>query len=80
MISFGMQHVLIHSHLFIFIFIYSSRRQIQKIFLQFMSKSVLPVFFSRSLIVSSLTFMSLIQSEFIFLYGVKDCSNFILFT
>ena len=37
-----------------------------------MSKSVLPVFSSKSFIVSSLTFKSLIHSEFIFVYGVRE--------
>ena len=33
---------------------------------------------SKSLIVSGLTFRSLIHFEFIFVYGVRKCSNFIL--
>ena len=33
---------------------------------------------SKSFIVSSLTFRSLIHFEFIFVYGVRKCSNFIL--
>ena len=36
------------------------------------------VFFSRSFIVSGLKFRSLIHFEFIFVYGVRECSNFIL--
>uniref|UniRef100_A0A8C6AIS9 Uncharacterized protein n=1 Tax=Monodon monoceros TaxID=40151 RepID=A0A8C6AIS9_MONMO len=40
--------------------------------------SVLPMFSSKSLIVSGLTFRSLIHFEFIFVYGVRECSNFIL--
>ena len=40
--------------------------------------SVLPVFFSKSFIVSGLTFRSLIHFEFIFVNGVSKCSNFIL--
>ena len=36
------------------------------------------MFSSKSLIVSGLTFRSLIHFEFIFVYGVKECSNFIL--
>ena len=40
--------------------------------------SVLPMFFSKSFIVSYLTFRSSIHFEFIFLCGVKKCSNFIL--
>ena len=43
-----------------------------------MSKSVLPMFSSKSFIASALTFRSLIHFEFIFVYGVKECSNFIL--
>ena len=37
------------------------------------------MFSSRSLIVSDLTFKSLIHFEFIFVYGVRKCSSFILF-
>ena len=36
-----------------------------------MSESVLPMFSSRSFIVSGLTFRSLIHFEFIFVYGVR---------
>ena len=43
-----------------------------------MSESVLPRFSSRSFIVSGLTFRSLIHFEFIFVYGVRECPNFIL--
>ena len=43
-----------------------------------MSSSVLPMFSSKRFIVSSLTFRSLIHFEFIFVYGVRKCSNFIL--
>ena len=35
-------------------------------------------FSSRSFIVSGLTFRSLINFEFIFVYGVRKCSSFIL--
>ena len=34
------------------------------------------MFSSKSFIVSSLTFSSLIHFEFIFVYGVRECSNF----
>jgi len=44
-----------------------------------MSESVLPVFSSKSFIVSGLTFRSLIHFEFISVYGVKKYSNFIFF-
>ena len=43
-----------------------------------MSESVLPMFSSRSFIVSGLTLRSLIHFEFIFVYGVRKCSRFIL--
>ena len=42
-----------------------------------MSLSVLPMFSSKSFIASGLTFRSLIHFEFIFVYGVRKCSNFI---
>ena len=41
-----------------------------------MSKSVLPMFSSKSFIVSSLTFRSRIHFEFIFVYGVREHYNF----
>ena len=43
-----------------------------------MSENILPMFSSRSSIVSGLTFRSLIYFEFIFVYGVRKCSSFIL--
>ena len=43
-----------------------------------MSESVLPMFSSRAFIVSGLTFRSLNHYEFIFVYGVRKCSSFIL--
>ena len=43
-----------------------------------MSKSVLPVFSSKSFIVSVLTFRSLIHFEFIFVYGVRKCFSLTL--
>ena len=46
--------------------------------LSFMSESVQPMFSSKTFTVSSLTFRSLIHFEFNFVYGVRECSNFIL--
>ena len=43
-----------------------------------MSLSVLPVFFSKSFIVSGLIFRSLIHFELIFVCGVRRCSNLIV--
>ena len=63
---------LIRFHWFIFVFIVIILGGgSNKILLRFMSKSVLPVFSSRSFIVSGLTVRSLIHSEFIFVYSVK---------
>ena len=39
---------------------------------------ILSMFSSKSFVVSSLTFRWLIHFEFIFVYGVRECSNFIL--
>ena len=81
MVSFAVQKLLslIRSHLFIFVFIFTTLGGgSEKILLWFMSKSVLPVFSSKSFIVSSLTFRSLIYFEFIFVYGVRRCSDLIL--
>ena len=52
---------------------------LKKMLLWFMSESVLPMFFfsSRSFIMPSLTFRSLIYFELIFVYGVKEWSIFI---
>ena len=50
----------------------------KKIFMWFMSESVVPVLFSRSFIVSSLTFRPLIRFEFIFVHGVRGWFTFIL--
>ena len=37
------------------------------------------MFFSKSFILSGLVSRSLIHFEFIFVYGVRECSSFILF-
>ena len=44
----------------------------------FIYERVLPMFSSKSFIVSGLTFRSLIHFGFIFVYGVRKCSSFIL--
>ena len=44
-----------------------------------MSESVLPMFSSKSFIISGLMSRSLIHFEFMYVYGVRECSNFILF-
>ena len=72
MVSFAVQKLLrlINSHLFIFVFIsITLGGGSKKILLWFMSKSVFPMFSSKSFIVSGLTFRSLIHLEFIFVCG-----------
>ena len=65
-------------HIFIFVFIsITLGDRLKKMLLWFVPKSVLPMFSSKSFVVSSLIFRSLIHLEFIFIYGVKECSNFI---
>uniref|UniRef100_A0A8D0S259 Secreted protein n=1 Tax=Sus scrofa TaxID=9823 RepID=A0A8D0S259_PIG len=49
----------------------------EKIFMMLMSESVLPVFSSRSLMVSCLIFKSFSHFEFIFVHGVRVSPNFI---
>ena len=69
LVSFAMQKLLslVRSHLFIFaIFLLLYEVDPKKILLQFMSKSILPVFSSRTFIVTGLTFKSLIHFEYIF--------------
>ena len=74
--AFKCNKVLFVYFLFLFITLGSWSK---KILLRFRSKSVLPMFSSRSFIASGLTFRSLIYFEFIFVYGVREYSNFILF-
>ena len=73
MVSFAVQKVLslFKSHLFIYFYFHFSRNGSKKILLWFMSKSVFPMFSSKSFIVSGLTFKSLIHLEFIFVYDVR---------
>ena len=79
MVSFAVQKLLslIKSNLFIFVFIFITQGSgLKNILQQFMSEGVLPIFSSKSFVVSSLKFRSLIHFELIFVYGVKECSNF----
>ena len=78
-VSCAVQKLLIRSYLFAFVFIcITLGDESKKILLWFMSKSVLPMFFSRNFIVSRLTLGSLTHFEFIFVYGIREYSNFIL--
>ena len=81
--SFAVQKLLslIRSHLFIFVFIsITLGDRSKKILLQLISESVLHMLSSKSFIVSGLILRSLIHFEHIFVYGVRECSNFIFFT
>ena len=70
---------LISSHLFIFVSIVNTLRGgSEKMLLSVISESVWPIFSSQNFIVSCLISRSLIHFEFIFVYGVRKCSNFIL--
>ena len=67
------------SHLFIFVIIaITLGGGSEKILLWFMSESVWLIFSSKGFIISGLIFRSLIYFEFIFVYGVRKYSNFIL--
>ena len=80
-VSFDVQKLLslIRFHLFISLFIgIALGGGSEKISLWFMSESVWPMFSSKNIIVSGLIFRSLIHFEFIFMYGVREYSNFIL--
>ena len=78
MVSFAVQKLvsLIRSHLFIFAFISLALADWPKKTVWFMSENVLLMFSSRSFMVSCLIFKSSSHSEFIFVYGVRVCSNF----
>ena len=80
-VSFALQKLLnfSRSHLFMFAFISIILGDgLKKILLWFMSESVLPMFSSKTFIVSDLTFTSLIRFELFFFYGVNWWSHFIL--
>uniref|UniRef100_A0A8D1JGK2 Secreted protein n=1 Tax=Sus scrofa TaxID=9823 RepID=A0A8D1JGK2_PIG len=81
-VSFAVQKLssLIKSHLLIFVFtVITLRGGSEKMLLSFMSESVWPMFSSKSFIASGLICRSFIHLELIFVYGVRECSNFILF-
>ena len=80
MVSFAVLKLvsLIKSHLFLFAFIsIALGDRPKKTLVRFMSENVLPMFSSRNFMVSCLIFNSLIHFEFMFVYDVRMCSNFI---
>ena len=76
MASFAVQKLfsLLWSHLFIFAFGVRFKKIITKINV----KELIPLFSFRSFMVSGLTFKSLTHFELIFVYGVRQWSNFTL--
>ena len=79
MVSFAVHKFLslISSHLFIFAFISFVLGDRFKTILLHMCQRVLPMFSSRSFMVSSLIFVSLIHLELICVYSIRKCPNFI---
>ena len=72
MVSFALFLSLTRPHLFIFAFVFFALvDRSRKPLLWSMSRGILPVIFG-------LTFRSLIHFEFIFVYGIRECSNFLL--
>ena len=71
--------ILIKSHFKIFLFIVITLGgRSEKMLLLFMLESVWPVFSSKSFIVCGIMFRSFIHLEFLFVYGVRKCSDFFL--
>ena len=72
---------LIRSHLFTFVFISVPLRRwvIDGLALIYCQSKCSAYGFTLSILVSGLTFRSLIHFEFIFVYGVRKCSNFIFY-
>ena len=69
---------LMKSYLFIFSLFHLTHGNIsEKILLQEMSEILLPMFSPKSFMVLSVTFKSLINFEFILLYGIRRYSRFI---
>ena len=80
MVSFAVQRLvsLIGSHLFNFaLFLLSWETDLKKKLVQFLSEDGLPMFSSRSFMVSCLIVKALSHFEFIFVYDVRVCTNFI---
>ena len=66
--------------MFIFVFVVNTLiGGSEKMLLSFMLEIVWPIFSFKSFIVSGGIFRSLIHFKFLFVYGVRECSNFLLF-
>ena len=82
MFSLAMQKlfILMKSNLFILSFISLALGDLSvKILLHGISEIFLPIFFSRTFMISQLIFKSFVHLEFIFVYGVSWYSSFIFF-
>ena len=80
MVSFALQMLLSLTRYYLFNFAFNViilGSGSNKILLQFISEHF-AIFPSRSFIVSDLMFRSFIHFEFIFVHGVRECSNFII--
>ena len=77
MVSFAVQKLLCLTKSQLFIFVFISFTLGSKKLCYNLCQRVLQMFFSRSFVVSGLTFRSLMYFEFIFVYGVRECTNFI---
>ena len=79
MVSFAVQKLLIRCHLFILVFIFTAPGSGSKNTHCFnLCQREFYLFSTKSFIISSLTFRSLIHFQFIFIYDFRECSNFIL--
>ena len=79
MVSFAVQKLLdLIRFLLLFAFVsFALGDWLKKLLLQFMLENVFPMFYSRSFMVARLIFKSLHHFELIFVYGVKELSNFV---
>ena len=79
MVSFAVQKLLnlIRSHLFIFVFSLITLGDVSRKDLAVIYVKERSMFSCKSFIESGLTFRSLVYSEFIFVFGIRGCSNFI---
>ena len=77
MVSFFVQKLLslLRPHLFIFVFIFITLGDGSIKTLPAIYVSVLPMFSSKTFIVSDFTFRTVIHFKFIFVCGVRECSN-----
>ena len=77
--SFAVQKLisLIRSYLFLLLFLLPWETDLRKHWYDLCQRMFLLMFSSRSLMVSCLIFKSLSHFEFVFIYGLSECSDFI---